>query len=286
MKWKINEKNYASVMDKVNRFLQKSTVEYLGIVPTVVGEEKVDLGGIKLTVPKYEDLPKSVPYLNGSCYVHPMWGEPANPYNKGYKKPILAISSNLDNYCLPLQEGSSIEINSTRMVVTVIDTNLGLAPSVHTFINMPLTEEAIVGRQLDRLKSRYSDYIYDCDFEFDDDYDGFINKSILRDLVDMFINHAYEAIDEVNDGIARFTITNEMILDEIEHCPVNTLETPIQCEIDFRDFAKNGNYDDTYVVNGEKKLNMVSVCYALLWQLFEPEERDFEEEYFDGTDWD
>lgn len=290
MKWKINQRNYANVMDKVNRFLQKPTVEYLGIVPTVVGNQEIDVCGRTIVVPKYEDLPQSVPYLNGSCYVHPMWKDKTRSFSKGYKAPILAIASNLDSHCLPLQEGSIVEINSTRMVVTVVDNNLNLTPSIHTFINSDITNTAIIARQIDRLKNQYSDYIYDCDFDLDDGYDNFINKSILRDLVDMFINRAFAAIDEAVDNVAKFTITHEDICEEIDFYPERKLETPIECEINFKGFAESGKFEEVYVVNGEEKNNMVSVCYNLFYSLYqiedEDEDDDEDEDVANGTYYD
>ena len=203
-----------------------------------------------------------------------MWREKRSIFDKNYKRPILAISSKLHSSCIPLQEGSTVEITSTKMVVVSIDENLNLTPMVHTFFNKTLSEEEMKTETFNSLKSCYLDYYLGAlSMELEYGEYSFEEREVYRALVDMFIKYVEEAVDNATDGIAKFDITKDILNKEMEeYYMITELANTIHCTIDFRDFATTGTYVDTYQV-GESSSNvkedMLLVCDECMMLFFD-----------------
>lgn len=146
MKTKLNERNAANVMGKINTFLKKNVKEDHGIHERVVGwESDEEVDGSVWERPVYA-TERVLTAFEGACSVHHIRkeilkkkknGEHLLSYEKG-NTCLLAIYQNGNCDCIPLSVGDTVEITSTRMVLT---RNILGNYSVRTFVQAECTEE-------------------------------------------------------------------------------------------------------------------------------------------------
>ena len=288
MKMKLTEKNYGSIMDKVNRFLSKSTMRDDGFKKIVVGYEKVDIGfGKTFDIPICEERHCLTPFIGGKCYVHPMYLEEQERRYKptNYKNPIIAISSVMDDSCIPLQEGCIIEINSTKMRIVSIDTNIKtLAPITYIFLNKEYCEEEREKTIKERLRNHYSNYIYENSYYTDLGTEKL--REVSRDFVNLFCIAFANALEELPNGKKEFSfeIENGLLEEEIVYSMNKKMNKPIFVNVKFENFEKNGEIKELYSLEDkeyEDLLSFFDYIYTEYYKVGVKEERNYFDEYDD-----
>lgn len=283
MKYRVSKKNVGLIMDRVNRFLSRSTVLDEGIHNVRTGYQTVKWpGGICAErVPIYEMRQVFTPFINGSCHWHRIYKSEGDIGWFGHKNPILAISSNLQSSCIPLYEGNLIEINSTRMRIISFSPNdreLKLSPSEKVFLNAPVSEAERETTIMNALKEMFFDYLYE-DFDWIEDYD---ERRALRDTLSMVISKFEDAIESESDGLVKFSITNK---DLIETIGCEGLSTPIQCEVDIKNFPTNGVFTESYIIDGDKEENVINLVLRIYDNyIYEEEDEDEDDNDYDEYD--
>lgn len=166
MKTKLNEKNAANVMGKVNTFFKKNVKEDLGIKKVEVGTRDIldDNGRLLCKFPIFENQQVFVSY-SGRCDVHWLRKELLEKIKNGSRISrfdntdcLLAISTPYDSDCVPISIGDTVEFKGNQLIVK--HSYYKGSCSTRRFVQMDITPEELLNEKKNGL---YSQLTWFCD---------------------------------------------------------------------------------------------------------------------------